>query len=427
MVISNVIGVGVFASLGLQLLQFESTFVLMSLWVVGGVIAICGALTYAELGSRFPKSGGEYNYIREILHPSLGFVAGFQTIVIGFAAPIALVAMLFGKYLHSALPVVPETESAVFLLFICTIFHLFNYRTSSTSIQGFTTIKVLLILAFCLVCLFLTAERQEISMVPGVEDLELIFTGGYALALVFTYYSYAGWNAACYMSGDLRVDKGALTKSLVIGTSIVIFVYLLLNYTFLAVAPIDAMKGNEEIGVIVAKHAVGDTGGVLMGVALALMLIATANAMTLAGSRVAQRIGEDEQLLSFLARRNKHYIPWVAVTVQAILALGFILSESFEAVLVFAGTLIAISNIMTVLCIFKVRRENSGLTGGYRVPLYPLPPIVFLLIVCFFLVYLFSAEFWNSVIAIACWVIGLGIFWILRLGTAFRYKVDEGI
>ena len=142
-VVANMIGTGVFTSLGFQLKDFESGFVLLSLWFVGGLCALCGALTYAELGSRMPKSGGEYTYLREIFHPSLGFAAGWVSLTVGFAAPVALVGMTFGAYLSRAVPSINEQLAALILIIAVTLVHLITYRTSGNT-QTFLTISKLL-------------------------------------------------------------------------------------------------------------------------------------------------------------------------------------------------------------------------------------------------------------------------------------------
>ena len=413
-VLSNIIGVGVFTSLGFQIAEFRSGFVLLFLWFVGGVIALCGALTYAELGARYPKSGGEYNYLREIMHPALGFATGMTSIVIGFGAPIALVAITFGQYLSSALPAIPALYAALAVLAAGTALHLFTYQTSSSSHTFVTYLKLILIIAFCVACLWFVPEFQPISFAPTVEDAPLVLSGSFAVALVFVNYSYLGWNAVNYMSGDLRSEGNILTRSLLIGTLIVCLLYVLLNYTFLVVAPLDLMSGKIEIGFIVAGQAFHESGATVMGVGLAIMLIATISGMILSGSRIVQRIGQDEPLVAILARTNDRYIPWVAVLVLTGVALVFLLSGTFEAILLYAGFALGINSTLTVFSVFICRRKQHNRQQGYTIPWYPLPPVLFLILMCGTLFYLLLEETTESLLGIATYLAGILLYYVIR-------------
>ena len=413
-VLSNIIGVGVFTSLGFQIAEFRSGFVLLFLWLVGGVIALCGAFTYAELGARYPKSGGDYNYLREAMHPSLGFAAGLTSMVMGFGAPIALVAITFGEYLSAAVPVIPSLPAALTVLVVGTLLHLFTYGTSSTSHTFFTYIKLLLIVLFCVACLVAVPQFQAISFVPQFTDVSLVFSGSFAVALVFVNYSYLGWAAVNYMSGDLRTDKNVLTNSLLIGTLIVCALYLLLNFTFLVVAPLDLMDGQIEIGFIVAQQAFSEQGAIMMGVALAVMLIATVSGMILAGSRIIQRVGEDEPLVAVFARTNSKFIPWVAIIVLAIVALIFLLSGTFEDILLYAGFALGLNSFLTVFSVFVMRHRDRGAHKGYTMPWYPLPPVLFLVLMAGTLFYLAIEEPTQSILGALTYLSGIGLYYVLR-------------
>lgn len=421
-VLSNIIGVGVFTSLGFQIAEFRSGFVLLFLWFVGGVIALCGAFTYAELGARYPKSGGDYNYLREAIHPSLGFAAGITSMVMGFGAPIALVAITFGEYLSAAVPTIPGLLAALTVLVVGTLLHLFTYQTSSASHTFFTYVKLILIVLFCVACLVAVPKLQSISFVPQFSDVSLVFSGSFAVALVFVNYSYLGWAAVNYMSGDLRTDKNVLTNSLLIGTLIVCALYLFLNFTFLAVAPLDLMDGQIEIGFIVAQQAFSEQGAVMMAVALAIMLVATVSGMILAGSRIAQRIGEDETLVSFLATTNSKFIPWVAITVLAAIALIFMLSGTFEDILLYAGFALGLNSFLTVFSIFVMRYRDRDAHKGYTMPWYPLPPILFLVLMAGTLFYLAIEETTQSILGGLTYFSGVGLYYILRGSSVLMEK-----
>jgi len=376
-VVANMVGTGIFTSLGFQLLDIHSPFVLMMLWVVGGVTALCGALTYAELSARLPRSGGEYNFLSQIWHPGAGFVSGWVSATIGFAAPIALAAMTFGAYLSAVFPEVDQTLSASLLVVALTILHCISRAASGGTQSIMTALKVLLILVFCFMVAIFSEQPQTFSLAPQIGDQTLVLSSAFAVSLIYVNYGYTGWNAATYITNEIEDPQKNLPIILVSGTLIVMVLYLLLNYFFLFGAPIEALEGKIEIGVIVAEQALGEVGGSVMGGLLSLMLISTVSAMVLAGPRVLQVIGEDFKIFSFLSTVRQG-VPIVAILFQSAIALGFILSSTFESVLVFAGFVMGLNTVFTVAGVFVLRFRKIGEEGIYRTWGYPVTPLIYL-------------------------------------------------
>lgn len=376
-VVANMVGTGIFTSLGFQLLDIHSPFVLMMLWVVGGVTALCGALTYAELSARLPRSGGEYNFLSQIWHPSAGFVSGWVSATIGFAAPIALAAMTFGAYLSAVFPEVDQTLSASLLVVALTILHCISRAASGGTQSIMTALKVLLILVFCFMVAIFSEQPQTFSLAPQIGDQTLVLSSAFAVSLIYVNYGYTGWNAATYITNEIEDPQKNLPIILISGTLIVMVLYLLLNYFFLFGAPIEALEGKIEIGVIVAEQALGEVGGSVMGGLLSLMLISTVSAMVLAGPRVLQVIGEDFKIFSFLSTVRQG-VPIVAILFQSAIALGFILSSTFESVLVFAGFVMGLNTVFTVAGVFVLRFRKIGEEGIYRTWGYPVTPLIYL-------------------------------------------------
>ncbi len=387
-IMANMIGTGVFTSLGYQLQDIQSPFVLILLWVVGGITALCGALSYAELGSALPRSGGEYNFLSEIYHPAVGFVAGWISATIGFAAPSALAAITFGAYLQSVIPGLSATWLACALIVLLALAHGRNRRSSSFVQRAFTAAKVVLIIGFCGAAALLVPAPQPVSLAPQVGDGALVLSGAFAVSLIYVSYAFTGWNAATYLTGELERPAQTLSTVLFVGTAGVTVLYVLLNATFLRVAPMDALSGKLEVGYIAANHAFGDAGGAIMGILLALLLVSTVSAMVMAGPRVLQVIGEDFSAYQALSRTNAEGMPSTAIYVQSALSLAFILSASFESILVFAGFTLGVSTFVTVLGLFVLRFKNPQLERPYRVVAYPITPLVFLLITGWTLTYI---------------------------------------
>ncbi len=383
-VIANMVGTGVFTSLGFQLLELRSGFVLLALWAVGGLIALCGAMTYAELGAALPRSGGEYNFLSRIYHPGVGFVSGWISATIGFAAPTALAAMTFAAYGTSVLPQPIddriEKTIAVALVVLMTIVHSSSRRRSGGLQWVFTLLKVGVIVVFCLTALLIVDEPQAVTFLPVKGDADLLASGAFAVSLIYVSYAYTGWNAATYLSSELENPQRDLPRILFAGTAVVTLLYVALNYVFLRITAMDAMRGEIEIGFIAAQSAFGAAGGRFAGLALALLLISTVSAMTLAGPRVLQVIGEDFPVLGVLSRTNSDGLPFVAIRTQSALAILFILTSGFESILVFAGFTLALNSFATVLGVFVLRRQRPDLPRPYRTFAYPLTPILYLVL-----------------------------------------------
>lgn len=381
-VIANMVGTGIFTSLGFQLLEIRSGFVLLMLWAVGGIVALCGAITYAELGAALPRSGGEYNFLARIYHPAAGFISGWVSVTIGFAAPTALAAITFAAYATSALP--GESSDALRKTLACslvvalTLVHASTRRNSGSLQVIFTILKVSVIVGFCIAAVTFAKVPQPVTFWPAAGDSVLLTSSAFAVSLIYVSYAYTGWNVATYLSSELENPQRTLPGILMTGTLVVMLLYLALNFVFLWVAPMDAMAGQIEVGYIAARSAFGDVGGRLTGLVLALLLVSTVSAMTLAGPRVLQVIGEDFHALRLLSRTNKDGIPSTAIFVQSCLAVLFILTSSFESILIFAGFTLALNSFATVLGVFVLRWRQPDLPRPYRTFAYPLTPLIYL-------------------------------------------------
>ncbi len=406
-VVANMIGTGVFVSLGYQLLDIQSPFVLLMLWLVGGLTALCGALTYAELGANLPRSGGEYHFLTQLYHPSLGFVSGWVSVTVGFAAPTALVAMTFAAYLSRAFPALSEPAAAIGLIVVLGLFHARSRRSSSLTQMSFTIIKILLILLFVTAVLLVGENPQPISLVPEDGDLSMIVSGTFAVSLIYVNYAYTGWNAATYVMGEMKDGARRLPLVLLAGTLVVMLIYLLLNYSFLKAAPMAAMSGELEMGVIAAQYAFGPEVAMTMAVVLALLFVSTVSAMTMAGPRVLQVIGEDFALFRWLSVTNKNGVPALAIGFQSLLAIGFILTGSFESILLFTGFILSLNTFLAIAGVFLLRYRGLGRPDAYRTWGYPVTPLLYLGLTLWTLVYIVINNPVEAFAGVAIVLVGL--------------------
>jgi APA family basic amino acid/polyamine antiporter len=408
-VIANIIGTGIFTSLGFQLANIQSGFVLLMLWVVGGVAALCGALCYGELGAALPRSGGEYHFLSRIYHPALGFMAGFVSVTVGFSAPIALAAMAFGKYLQGVLDVGSPIFFSFAVVWLVALFHLKNLRLGS-AFQNLSTLIKLLLIAALIIAGFFVHPKQPIDFFPAAGDTTLIFGAPFAVALVYVMYSYSGWNAAVYITGEIRRPEKNVPRSLLVGTGMVIVLYALLNAIFLATTPAQELKGQLEIALIAGKHIFGVNGGRVAGAVICLGLISAISSMTWIGPRVTMSMGEDHWLLRLMGRKNFHGIPTNAIMLQLLIVNLLLLTRSFESVVQYTQFSLLLCSLCTVLGVIVLRTTRPELARPYRVWVYPLPPIIFAAITIWMMFYLLRWKTTESLAGLATAVVGLLLY-----------------
>lgn len=429
-VIANMIGTGVFTSLGFQLMTLDSGFALIMLWVVGGIVAICGALSYAELGAALPRSGGEYNFLGKIYHPGAGFVSGWISSTVGFSAPVALAAMTFGAYTSSSL--IPDASDqvtnwterglAVALIIILTLIHTRQRETSGRFQSFFTAIKVAVILIISVAGLVLVTDYQPVSLLPQSGDVGAMTSSAFAVSLIYVSYAYTGWNVATYLTDELEAPQRSLPKVLFAGAFGVMLLYILLNAVFLLTTPMEKLVGEVEVGVIAARHVFGDTGAMFTGGVLGILLISTVSAMTIAGPRVLQVVGQDIAAFRFLAKSNEDGMPTTAVLVQSALALIFVVTATFDQVLVFAGFTLALNSLFAVGGLFVLRWRQPDLPRPFRVPLFPIVPLVYLTLTIWTLAYVALERPQEVAVSVALIGTGIVIYGLSRM----RASTTEG-
>src|SRR6516165_572396 len=412
-VVADMVGVGVFTSLGFQVIDITSGFALLLLWVVGGTVAICGALSYAELAAMLPRSSGEYNFLRRIYHPAFGFVAGWLAATVGFAAPVALAAMAFGVYFKSIVPGAPSLLLGFCVTWLAAMVHLGGVRFGSAYHNVWTALKLLLIAAF-MVAGFALGDSQPISFWPRSTDLPQIAGAPFAISLVFVMYSYSGWNAATYIVGELRDPIRNVPRALFAGTAIVIVLYVCLNAVFLITTPMREMAGQLDVAIIAGKHIFGDVGGRIVGALICLGLVSSISAMTWIGPRVAMTMGEDMPLFRLFSRRSKNNAPVSAIVLQLLISNVLLLTQSFEAVLDFIQFSLTFCSFFTVLGLIKMRITHPDLPRPYRAWGYPVTPIIFLSVTLFMMYYLVVNRPLQSLAGFAMMSAGLVVYYLSR-------------
>ncbi len=415
LVIANIVGTGVFTSLGFQLADLRAGFPIIVLWLVGGLFALCGALCYAELAGALPRSGGEYRFLSAIYHPALGFMAGVTSATVGFAAPVAIAGMAFGSYAHAVVPALTPQAAAFGVVAAATLAHAFTLRLGSIVQVVFTALKLALIAAF-VVAGCVMAEGQPVNWMPEAGDAAAVFSAPFAVALMFVMYSYSGWNAAVYIAGEVRDAARTVGRALLIGTGIVTLLYVVLNAVFLHAAPAAELRGHIDVGHVAARWIFGGEGGRAMAALIALGLISTISAMTWAGPRVTQAMGEDFQALNVLGRTSAAGIPRVALVLQTGLVFVLLATSTFESAVIYAQFTLTLCAVLTVAGVLVLRWRKPALPRPFRCPWLPLPPLIFIGIGVFTLGYALRDKPAESLAGFLTLLGATALYWFVRGG-----------
>lgn len=423
LVVAIMVGTGVYTSLGIQLMSLSSGFAILAVWALGGIGALCGALSYAELAAHLPESGGEYYYLSKIYHPSLGTMAGIITQTAAFAAPISLASMAFGKYFEAIFPSISPVISSMVLVTLLTGVHLVNNHCSSLFQDIITGMKFLLILLILFLG-FKSASGSPKMFLPSCRAVKELLHPSAGVALIFCFYAYSGWNSTTYMAGDVESAQKTVGRSLIIGTLIVIAIYLLTNAVFLMAAPTQELKGVINVGYVAAIHLLGQKGAVLMSSCIIVGLIAGVSGMIWVGPSIAQMMGTDLATLSWLSPVTSAGIPFRAFLLQYVLVMILLSTASFKFILIASQFPLILCELLGVIGVLVLRykrkkQEPKEVSVSedkvlFRCPLTPLPQIIFAVISITALVYAMITNPKEGMIGIAIIIGSLAVYPILH-------------
>jgi APA family basic amino acid/polyamine antiporter len=404
-VIANMIGTGVFTSVGFQLSSVHSTWTILLLWICGGLLSLFGAYAYAELGTHFKESGGDYIYLSRIFHSVLGYLSAWAGLTVGFSAPVALAAMAFTKYL-APFGLQNNVWLAVGIIILIGLMQSFTIKHSSRFQNSTTIIKILFIV--CLIVIgfvFHGSGPNAVDFHSGWQHE--IIEPGFAVSMIYVSFAYVGWNAAAYVADEIDKPLKNIPRALIGSTLFVSVVYVLFQYVLLKNATVPELQGKEEVTFVSFAKLLGSTGGKWVSIFIAIQLLATVSSYLWVGPRVTWAMARENKLWQPLAKRNKHGIPVAAVWIHVIISVVLTLTGKFNQVLLYAGfvlTLMASLTVATSLFIKDQRPET------FRSPLKPVLQIIFLLFNAWVLVFTLIKQPVESLIGIGILLVGLVIY-----------------
>ncbi|MEM7413645.1 MAG: amino acid permease [Myxococcota bacterium] len=378
LLVSNAVGSGIFTTTGFLARDLGSEAWILGLWLLGGVLALAGALSYAELGAALPRVGGEYVYLRRAFGPLAGFLSGWTSFALGFGGAIAASAAAFAAYLQRLAPTLAEWDAAwigVVLVWSITAVHLLGVEASGRFQRAVTVLKIAPILVGVGLAFVVGGDTAE---TPGLATAEPRF-GAAAVGLVFVLYSFSGWNAASYIAGEMRDPARSLPLALVGGTVFVTALYLAVNVVYFAALPVSAL-GADPVLPVAEKSARALFGGDAARVVVAVLCVSIAgsvSSMVWAGPRVTLAMAEDGALPASLGGTTSGGAPLVATLLQSVWVTLLLFTGTFEQIVVYAGVALAIFGALAVACVPALRRGEPALERPFRTPGYPWVPIAF--------------------------------------------------
>ncbi len=406
--VANMIGSGIFTSLGFQLVTTTNTWSIILLWILGAIMALFGAFSYAEIGTKLMRSGGEYHFLSRIYKPVIGYLSGWISVTVGFAGPIGLAAMAIGEYTEAFTHFSP-TPVAIFLIIIITLFHLKDIKRSSYFQNITTGIKLSLLFILIVFGFYLVPEQSSFDWSNSWQSE--IYLPAFAISFVYVTFSYSGWNAAAYIIDEIKDVQKNLPKILMVGTILVSILYILINIVFLRQASLVQLQGQLEIGQIVSINMFGETSSKIISAAIAFMLVSSISAMIWAGPRVTLTMAEDYRIWSYFKKKNKNNIPVRSICLQSIIAIGLIISGTFEQVLIYSAFVLNLSTAITVGGVFILRKKGTN-KSAYKSKLYPFAQIIFLVLSIWILGYLIYERPYESLFGMLNLLVGFGTYLI---------------
>ena len=411
-VVSNMIGTGVYTSLGLQAAGVHSVLALILIWITGGLVALCGALTYGELAARIPRSGGEYIFLSKIYHPAFGFLSGFISMTIGFAAPLAIAAIALGSYMNNIIPV-PPMLTAISAILILTVLNSSSFRTGANFNFITTLLNITLILTLC-ISGFIKGHHDDFELTFTRYDLKQVINPAFAVSLVYVSFAYSGWNSAAYITHQVRNPVKNLPVIFITGTLIVMTLYTLLNFIFLYTVPVEQLSGKVDVAFLAARNIFGEFGGKFIAVLISIGLIASINSLLILGPRVTQAIAEDYSALKFFGKENRNGSPFYATILLTVISLTLIWTSTFEQIMTLIGFTLSIFTITSVGGLFVLRhRMKKNNENFYHTFGYPFIPLFFILVEGCMMVYVFANRPVQSLSGIGITLSGLLVWWLL--------------
>lgn len=429
-VIASMIGTGILISPGYMMASLGNYPVIFGLWVIGGLLAICGALCVAELAAALPRAGGEYVYLREAYGPMPAFLSGWTSFFLGFSAPLAVASFIAAQYLLTPFILAEDGNAnlkikalAAVIIIAITLPNLIGHRLSALT-QNITTVIKFGLFTLLAVNAFLFGNGRFANISEG-KPAGSVDLATAASQLFYVLFAYSGWNAASYLAGEVKSPGKTLPKALLLGTGLVIALYLALNLVFAYAIPIGdiGFANAEQVPQIAITNLFNERISSIFSVLLGLTFLATVSAFIITGPRVYYAMAKDGLFPSIAGRTSvKGHIPVHAMAAQSVFALILMFMTPFQSLYQFAAVGLSIFALLFIAAVYVLRWKRPDLERPFRVPGYPIVPAIYLVTIIFMTVFAFTQWRIPSIFSLGSILIGIPVYylwvWICRRKSA---------
>ncbi len=417
-VVANMIGAGIFTTSGLLMMDLLNPILMISLWIVGGIIALCGAMAYGELGAAIPEAGGEYTFLSKLYNPMLGFLSGWVSFFVGFSAPIAASALVITEYLNRAFPgfekfgIFGEKIFAILIIVIFTLIHRSGLELGAKVQNSLTILKVALIVGLVFFGFLLGKGNMDHFSQGAAFNFDFSGWKTIGLSLMWIMFAYAGWNASAYIGSEVKNPTKNLPRSLLLGTGIVLFLYICLNFFYVYAVPPADMSGVISIGGLAAGNLFGKSFESILSVFISFALFSSLSAFIILGPRVYYSMAKDRTFFKFAGEVHPKFgVPSKSILLQGGIAIVMVLFGTFDQLLTYMGFSLGIFPILTVLGVFKLRRTNKSVS---KLPGFPVTSLVYAITGVCILTLAYFVRPVESSIAIGTVLIGIPAYFLFK-------------
>ncbi len=421
-VIASMVGTGILVSPGYMMASLNNYTAIFGLWILGGLLALCGALCVAELAAALPRAGGEYVYLREAYGPMPAFLSGWTSFFVGFSAPLAVASYIAALYLLTPFGLVGKETghlvqaTAAAIIVAVTLPNLIGHRQSAWT-QNLTTILKLGLFVALVVLAFLFGEGRLANFAQG-QAIREVKLGTAATQLFYVMFAYSGWNAASYLAGEVKNPGRILPRSLLLGTGLVIVLYLALNLVFAYAVPLAdvGFDNAEQVPQLAVKNLFGARASSIFSVAVGLAFLATVSAFIITGPRVYYAMAKDRLFPSIAGRiSEKGQVPIYAMIAQSVCAIVILFVTDFQNLYKYASVGLSIFAMLFIAAVYVLRWRRPDMERPFRVIGYPVVPAIFLSVTLFMTVFAFTQWWKPSVYSLGSILAGIPVYYVWSL------------
>ncbi len=418
LVIGCIVGVGIFRTASSIAGHVQSPALILALWLIGGLISLCGALCYAELAAMFPTSGGDYVYVREVYGRFWGFLFGWTKLFIERTGTIAILGFVFAEYFRRVIPYDEATLRwvAAGAILLLTAVNVVGIRWGTYVQNVFTVLKIGALVSIIAVGIRALAHQQTVAQHWSLPSINLSVVQSLGVAFVFVLWTYGGWTEAAYVAEEVQEPTRNVPTAIVGGVLLTTVLYLLVNWSYLLFIPASQLPSTPLVASVVMQQALGQTGAIFLAWMVACSAFGALNGYILTGGRILYAIGKDHALFATLGTvHSTYHTPALALWANAMIAIVLVFTKTFDQIMTYSTVVISVFFIMAVFSVILLRRAKPRTPRPYRAWGYPITPILFCLTMIGFIVDVCVKEPSEALFGFIFLALGLPLYWWSRI------------